>query len=351
MAHRHGVFSHLLWMLWRCTPSSIRLAVYHYAARHGDASHGFRIRMLPYGLVLKTVSGSPHIEADNIRFVAENTSVPVPRILDVLDDPPELDGGFILMTRVEGVSLGQWISDHAIRAPGHLELLQRMDVCIAKGDDAGFNVTIEKLKLMPPTTLDMSDAAPLVQDLRDAFVELRSLPSPSSAVTGLRGRPLKCSRGGDITLIGPFRDQQEFKDFIFAQANSSIFAHRMPTLHCLAEPVNARKHRICFTHADLAPRNIVVKDGRLAGIIDWEFAGWYPEYWERTSMEAQMMHEPVTHQFWDAVQLFAPERYDEEMTLEWMLWACTGTTAVMSEAGDSPYCPRVRDSPYPVPKS
>lgn len=36
-----------------------------------------------------------------------------------------------------------------------------------------------------------------------------------------------------------------------------------------------------FTHGDVAPRNILVDDsGRITGIIDWELAGWYPEYWE-----------------------------------------------------------------------
>ncbi|KAL9104784.1 MAG: hypothetical protein Q9163_000334 [Psora crenata] len=36
-----------------------------------------------------------------------------------------------------------------------------------------------------------------------------------------------------------------------------------------------------FTHGDVAPRNIMVnKDCRITGIIDWELAGWYPEYWE-----------------------------------------------------------------------
>lgn len=36
-----------------------------------------------------------------------------------------------------------------------------------------------------------------------------------------------------------------------------------------------------FTHGDVAPRNIMVDEScRIAGIIDWELAGWYPEYWE-----------------------------------------------------------------------
>ncbi|KIH91134.1 hypothetical protein SPBR_01954 [Sporothrix brasiliensis 5110] len=40
------------------------------------------------------------------------------------------------------------------------------------------------------------------------------------------------------------------------------------------------RHRIVLTHGDLAPRNIMVRDGRVVALIDWEEAGWYPEYWE-----------------------------------------------------------------------
>lgn len=35
-----------------------------------------------------------------------------------------------------------------------------------------------------------------------------------------------------------------------------------------------------FTHADLTPRNIVVDQGRITGIIDWEDSGLIPNYWE-----------------------------------------------------------------------
>ncbi|EJT68577.1 hypothetical protein GGTG_13852 [Gaeumannomyces tritici R3-111a-1] len=41
---------------------------------------------------------------------------------------------------------------------------------------------------------------------------------------------------------------------------------------------------IYFTHGDLTLGNIIISDGdsprRIVGIIDWEQAGWYPEYWE-----------------------------------------------------------------------
>jgi thiamine kinase-like enzyme len=38
-----------------------------------------------------------------------------------------------------------------------------------------------------------------------------------------------------------------------------------------------------FTHGDLNPANIMLRGDKVVGIIDWEFAGWYPKYWEYTS--------------------------------------------------------------------
>ncbi|KAF2846104.1 hypothetical protein T440DRAFT_492908 [Plenodomus tracheiphilus IPT5] len=38
-----------------------------------------------------------------------------------------------------------------------------------------------------------------------------------------------------------------------------------------------------FTHGDLNPFNVLVRGDKVVGIIDWEFFGWYPHYWEYTS--------------------------------------------------------------------
>ena len=37
-----------------------------------------------------------------------------------------------------------------------------------------------------------------------------------------------------------------------------------------------------FTHGDLANVNIMVQDGNLTGIIDWEASGYFPAWWEFT---------------------------------------------------------------------
>jgi len=51
----------------------------------------------------------------------------------------------------------------------------------------------------------------------------------------------------------------------------SRFRERMP----YAEPYT-------FTHDDLLTGNIMVKDGKLAGILDWESSGYFPVWWEFT---------------------------------------------------------------------
>lgn len=37
-----------------------------------------------------------------------------------------------------------------------------------------------------------------------------------------------------------------------------------------------------FTQGDISAHNIIVRDGRIVALLNWEFARWYPEYWEYT---------------------------------------------------------------------
>ncbi|KAI0633104.1 kinase-like protein [Trametes polyzona] len=349
-----GALSALLWPLWRCLPDPFRFKAYSWLARrYRTAGMGFGVQALPFGLVSKGCM-APRYEADCMRFVAKHTSIPVPHVLDVIEFDRSLFAkygscGLILMTRLDGEPLTRWISRHVIRAPGQKELLDQLDACLARGDSEGLVPIMAELEKTPHPTLDVSDAGPLLQDLRDAFKQLRSIPPPASpSICSASGGPLRCIRTGSQEFIGPFNEPQEFKDAIFALANSLHFAHRMPVLRRLAEPVNAKQHRVWFTHADLAARNVLVKDGRLSGIVDWEFAGWYPEYWELVSMEWQMVREPLAHAFWDAVGLFGPEPYQEELALEWALLCCSGDTALFDDSGDEIMvsCPRVKREVY-----
>ena len=39
-------------------------------------------------------------------------------------------------------------------------------------------------------------------------------------------------------------------------------------------------HEPALCHGDFSPNNILVKDGKVVAILDWEMLGWYPEFWE-----------------------------------------------------------------------
>ncbi|KAI1825458.1 kinase-like protein [Xylaria intraflava] len=47
-----------------------------------------------------------------------------------------------------------------------------------------------------------------------------------------------------------------------------------------------------FTHTDLAPPNILVDESyTIVGLLDWESAGWFPDYWEYAKLHSQVKFE------------------------------------------------------------
>jgi hypothetical protein len=55
----------------------------------------------------------------------------------------------------------------------------------------------------------------------------------------------------------------------------------------------------------------MVRGNQVAGIIDWEFAGWYPYYWENTS--AWQAH--LTAQGWEDAIVHFLGPYPEELKM------------------------------------
>ncbi|KAK0452011.1 uncharacterized protein EV420DRAFT_702587 [Desarmillaria tabescens] len=102
----------LPWHLWLCFPKSIRSSIYLCLEKWYGVGE-WSVWHLPFGLILKhTQDRPPEIEANNIKFVRENTTIPVPRILDVLPDIPtgtKYPDGLILMTEIKGITLAQWL--------------------------------------------------------------------------------------------------------------------------------------------------------------------------------------------------------------------------------------------------
>lgn len=76
---------------------------------------------------------------------------------------------------------------------------------------------------------------------------------------------------------GPFSTLTEFHDWLVKPPkrlqSQSMYWHQITTQLGADYP-------IVFTHGDIASRNIIISEGRIVALLDWEYAGWYPEYWE-----------------------------------------------------------------------
>ena len=115
--------------------------------------------------------------------------------------------------------------------------------------------------------------------LKMFFDELRALPQINAGWIG------SCTQGTvyDHRLnngipCGPFDSEYDFNSFLIEPVS------KCPTPG-IAEHYRQRlsnNHAITFTHADLCYTNILVDQdtGHISGILDWEMAGWWPEYWE-----------------------------------------------------------------------
>lgn len=68
-------------------------------------------------------------------------------------------------------------------------------------------------------------------------------------------------------------------------------------------------HRLTFSHADLSQHNFIVRDNKIAGLIDWEFAGWFPEYWEYI----KFFDRPSHRDWYDYADVIFSQNYDKEL--------------------------------------
>ncbi|KAL1850170.1 hypothetical protein Daus18300_013038 [Diaporthe australafricana] len=144
-------------------------------------------------------------------------------------------------------------------------------------------------------------------------------------------RSLKCPREGTIGSVthGAHHDSR-LSNRAWGPSHGIADFHTYlrlghPLTHWENEPdvmlVHSRPERysIKFTHADLRPNNIMARDGHITAIIDWEFAGWYPEYWEYTKMH--WTPSPLWDKFYEAIeQEPAVVKYPDELAAEVAIW-------------------------------
>ncbi|OAA55560.1 Protein kinase-like domain protein [Niveomyces insectorum RCEF 264] len=130
-------------------------------------------------------------------------------------------------------------------------------------------------------------------ELHDLVATWRRLPqtlfSDTPFIGSVVGEPLLDSVFVNTGSVGhgPFPSVSQFHDWF----TTAYGPHRLPPW----EPRSPHPYRcylpddgpIVFTHADLHPTNILIRASRqnggsprVAAVIDWQQAGWYPAYWE-----------------------------------------------------------------------
>ncbi|OBT57357.1 hypothetical protein VE04_02766 [Pseudogymnoascus sp. 24MN13] len=110
--------------------------------------------------------------------------------------------------------------------------------------------------------------------LRAIVDKMRSIPSDDNTFCSCSGGMVRDLRTYNIFTGGPFLDEESFNDFVMDIPKS--------TPKAIQDGLRARlrcNNRVVLTHGDLPPRNIMLQENKITGLIDWEVAGWFPEYW------------------------------------------------------------------------
>ncbi|KAJ4146231.1 hypothetical protein NW754_001695 [Fusarium falciforme] len=149
-------------------------------------------------------------------------------------------------------------------------------------------------------------------DIRQHVSCLRELQPPTRDIvsSALQNPAFDCRIGA--CYYGPL-NQDEFHSLARGHLRMEDVA---PFLGPEVAKVHTSHYKTHFTHADLAPRNIIVRRGRVVAIVDWEFAGWYPEYWEFT--KANFNYFPG--EGWEDYLRVALPCYETELIAEETLW-------------------------------
>ncbi|KAK3941223.1 kinase-like domain-containing protein [Diplogelasinospora grovesii] len=135
-------------------------------------------------------------------------------------------------------------------------------------------------------TLSQEDKASVSQQLAGIVKRLRSVergPADQFIVGSLSRGPVQDVYFSPDQHKGPFASAREFHDFVqYVSAAWVPVEERDPDPFRVMLPDTARR----LTHGDLHLANILVlrsPDGSqisVSGMVDWEQAGWYPDYWE-----------------------------------------------------------------------
>lgn len=176
-------------------------------------------------------------EALALQLVRAHTSIPVPRVYRVLEDA---GCHLIVMDYIEG---------------------QRLD------------------KAWP--TLSFWQKCNVAWTIRGYIRQLRRIPTNSSTRPGPLGpEPGRCyGLIFDDAEAGPFENVADF----FHLVHKSVYGQQSRTDHTQRQ-YHPESQQFVFTHEDLNTRNIILGTDGKVWLIDWDWSGFYPIYFEYLTM-------------------------------------------------------------------
>ncbi|RMD44949.1 hypothetical protein DV735_g143, partial [Chaetothyriales sp. CBS 134920] len=260
----------------------ICLSVQEWVGRrfYGDAHT--RVISLPRNRVAKLDTFPT--EAAAVEYVRQHTTIPVPKIYKVY--PASNGQQHIVMQRLPGTCASHVVSGWS---QDQKEVFSR--------------------------------------DLADYLHQLRGLQPPSAQFIGSVSTALRSQLIDDrlsVNPCGPFSTIADFHTYLrFGRPLDHWFdITKVTKVHTRPESYTST-----FSHSDLCPKNILVApDGHITGIIDWEYAGWYPDYWEYTKMHYIQNAAPQWKNFYDAIeQQPAITKYPDELACERVIWMRMGS--------------------------
>ncbi len=207
--------------------------------------HGSVVKELGPGVVSKKGRRVTKNEAVALALVKHHTGIPVPELYQATFFVKDgLTNCALLMEKVEGISL---------------------EAVWDKLDD---NTKIR-----------------ICKDIWNVVAELQQIPKPPEFC-----HLYQCGAHGSASIDVLLQDvHSSSQPILYDEAlrariyqryihfNGRLFKDTLPSML-------PRSDASVFTHGDLTPRNIMVDQGRITGVIDWEDSGWYPDYWEYTNM-------------------------------------------------------------------
>lgn len=259
--------------LGRLKKAWLQIRIYiAYRYRH-KSFYGYGVIHISPKIMLKFQSSMIINECLTIDFIACNTTIPVPRVLDLFRATK--DRLYISMEYVDGLKLGR----------------------VWKVMSQGQQIAVLK-------------------QLQGYVQQLRGLVPPHPGATeAVSGTCCHDIRIPQLELTGPYPDIPSFHratglEFIRANRMEKFKEHGGALDRC-SRRARDGKYTTKFAHGDLAPRNILVdpKTYDIVSIIDWECAGWYPEWWEYT--QTHRSNFLVKPEWWDIFKTHVLEPYPD----------------------------------------